>query len=223
MRNKFLVLGITLMLATLVTTTQVISQDKPTPKKPAGAAASKEKPASAVASKAKAAPSFDEEMAAWAKYAEPGENHKRLKAFEGTWEATTKMWMAPEAPPQESKGVSENKLILGGRFLQQDYKAEFMGKPFSGLGLTGYDNYKKKYTAIWTDTMSTMVIPSSGTFDKTGKVLTSFGAFDDVVSGKKKKFKSVVRIVDDNKHTFEWYEDKDGKMVKTMEATYTRK
>jgi hypothetical protein len=41
--------------------------------------------------------------------------------------------------------------VLGGRFVEQRYAGNFMGQPFSGLGYTGYDNYRKKYIGSWMD------------------------------------------------------------------------
>jgi hypothetical protein len=32
-------------------------------------------------------------------------------------------------------------MILGGRFLQQEFAGEMMGGTFLGIGLTGYDNH----------------------------------------------------------------------------------
>src|SRR5689334_16391259 len=89
------------------------------------------------------------EMEQWAKYANPGKPHEYLKAMEGTWTSHSKMWMDEKSPPQESTGTSENKLIMGGRFLQQDYHGQMMGKAFEGMGVTGYDNVKNKYVSTW--------------------------------------------------------------------------
>jgi len=39
----------------------------------------------------------------------------------------------------------------------------------------------------------------------------------------KTKVRQAVKFVDANHHTLEFYEDRGGKEVKTMEITYTRK
>src|SRR6187549_847720 len=89
-------------------------------------------------------------------------------------------WMSPGAPPQESTGTSENKWVLGGRFVQQSHEGNFMGQPFSGVGYTGYDNFKKKYVGTWMDTMGTMIMVSQGSADATGKTLSMTSTIDDV-------------------------------------------
>src|SRR5512132_4066810 len=67
------------------------------------------------------------------KAATPGEQHKKLDAFAGTFDAKLKMWMDPSKPPEESTGTAESKWVLGNRYLEQHYEGSFMGQPFSGL------------------------------------------------------------------------------------------
>jgi hypothetical protein len=171
-----------------------------------------------------AAPNQDEMMKAWAAQSTPGPTHKALEGAVGSWDVKTKMWMAPGAPPAESAGTSENKMILGGRFLEQRYEGTMMGQPFSGIGVTGYDNYKKKVVATWIDSMSTSVMVMQGAGDKTGKVITCFGTMDDVVAKKPMKVKSKVTFVDADHHTYEsWHTGPDGKWSQDLQISYTRK
>jgi hypothetical protein len=44
-----------------------------------------------------------------------------------------------------------------------------------------------------------------------------------MLPGKITKIREVVRIVDNDHHTFEWFEDRNGSEAKTMEIDYTRK
>jgi Protein of unknown function (DUF1579) len=163
-------------------------------------------------------------MEMMAKYSTPGAEHKRLESLVGTWDTTTKMWMEPNAPPQESKGVAENKMALGGRFLEQNYEGTMMNQPFTGKGYTGYDLYKKQYVATWMDSMGTTIMNTTGTADASGKTMTFTGTMDDYMTGKKANLKEVVTVVDDDHHTFEmWWPGPDGKMFKTLEIQYTRK
>jgi hypothetical protein len=132
------------------------------------------------------------------------------------------MWMAPGAPPQQSTGSSENTWVLGGRFVEQRHEGNFMGQSFSGLGYTGYDNYKKKYVGTWMDTMGTMIMVSQG--DAAGKTLSMSSTIDDILTGKATPVKSELKIVDPDHHVLEmWGPDPSGKQFKTMEIQYTRK
>ena len=49
-------------------------------------------------------------------------------------------------------------MILGGRYLEQRYEGTMMGQPFSGIGVTGFDNYKKKFVSTWVDSMGTAIM-----------------------------------------------------------------
>src|SRR6185503_17573914 len=72
-------------------------------------------------------------MDAWMKYATPGEAHKMLGNMVGTFDTKVTSWMQPGEPPMVSTGVSENKWVLGGRYIQQSFTGSFMGQPFEGI------------------------------------------------------------------------------------------
>ena len=175
---------------------------------------------------AKPAPAMSQDamMKAWMASATPGAPHKALDRFTGSWTVQAKTWMAPGAPPTETAGTSENKMILGGRYLEQHYEGTVMGQPFSGVGVTGFDNYKKKFFGTWVDSMSTAVMVTEGTSDKSGNVITSWGTMNDVAEKRAMKVKTVVAFVDADHHTYEsWHTNADGKSLKDLEIHYTRK
>lgn len=153
----------------------------------------------------------------------PGEGHAKLKALEGAWDATVKSSMDPSGPT-ESKGTCTRKWLLDGRYLQEDYTGDFMGMPFKGMGITGYDNFTKKYVNSWIDNMGTGIMSSTGTVDASGKIFTYEGESFDPMAGKMVKTRMITKIVDDKKHTFEMFgPGPDGKEMKIMEITYTKK
>ncbi len=152
----------------------------------------------------------------------PGENHKRLDFLAGSWDTTVKFWMEPGKPPMESKATCQMKWILDGRFVEQKFEGDFGGMKFHGLGLVGYDNLQKKYTAAWVDNMTTSILTMAGKYDADKKTFTFHGEEIDPVNGQKMKTKSVQRIVDENKYNEEFFREVDGKDVKVMEITYTR-
>jgi len=64
----------------------------------------------------------------------------------------------------------------------------------------------------------------SGTSDKAGKVITSWGTMDDPGAKASMKVKTAVTLVDADHHTYEsWHTLPDGKMTKDLEISYTRK
>jgi hypothetical protein len=127
--------------------------------------------------------------------------------------------------PQVTQGASKNELIFGGRFLKCDYSGEFMGKPFKGMELMGYDNQKKKYVMTWCDEMSTSIMSLEGEVDATGKIISMSTEYDDPMTNKKEKMRMVTTLIDKDNHKFEMYctaMSPDGKEAKNMEITYTR-
>jgi hypothetical protein len=167
-------------------------------------------------------PDMQAMMAAYEKAAEPGPAHKQLQRAVGKWNVTTKSWTAPGAPPSESTGSAEGKSMLGDRYVQMTFNGTFMGKPFNGVGINGYDNAKKKFVGTWIDSMSTGIMRTEGTSDPAGKVVTVQGSSTDPLSGKESKMRIVQTWEGDDKIVEEFFEKKGGKDVKMMEITYTR-
>ena len=123
----------------------------------------------------------------------------------------------------EWMGSSEQKMLLGGRFLQQEFAGEMMGSPYNGIGFTGYDNHTQKYVSTWMDSMSTGIMVFEGTAGADGRTITQTARFEDPVRGPV-QWRSVTKMVDDKTMLFEMYiTGKSGKEEKMMEITYTRK
>jgi hypothetical protein len=60
----------------------------------------------------------------------PGAAHQALEALVGNWQAEVKCWHEPNGQPQVSHGTAEAKWTLNGRFLEEKFQGEMMGKPF---------------------------------------------------------------------------------------------
>jgi hypothetical protein len=159
-----------------------------------------------------------------------GENHKLLAEMAGNWTYTAKMYMDPAGQPQESKGTATRKAIMDGRYFTAEHTGKFKmpgpdGKMqdmnFKGMAFEGYDNAKKKFVSAWIDNMSTMILNSEGTYDATTKTFT-YNAQCEMMPGKVTAIREVIKVVDKDHHTFEWYDNSRGPEAKTMEISYTR-
>jgi hypothetical protein len=176
-------------------------------------------------------PSDSEMMAMMMEMGKPGEQHKRMQEGVGTWSYTTKYWMSPDGPPNESTGTAVTRAVMGGRYFITDHtgKMQFPGPDgkmmdmeFQGMAVEGYDNAKKKVVSSWIDNMGTGIMNSEGTYDPATKTLTSFSEYE-MIPGVKTKFRMVLKITDKDHKAMEFFEVRDGKDVKTMEMSYTRK
>lgn len=166
---------------------------------------------------------MQEMMEKYQKLAAPGEQHKKLAKMEGSWDLRIKTWMGPDQPPAEAKGTSEFRMILGGRFLEQELTSEMMGNPYNGKGLMGYDNVSGKYVNIWMDDMSTSIMLFEGTATPDEKQIIQTSHYDDPIQGPM-DFRTVTTVMDENTLGFEMYSTgKTGKEEKMMEIIYTRK
>ena len=147
----------------------------------------------------------------------PGPQQAALAKAEGVWDATMEMTGRPP-----SKGRSEQKMVLGGFWLEDRFTGNFGGMSFEGRGMTGYDPIKGKYVGTWVDSMSPGVMVTEGTFDEKTRTLTMVGDGYDQ-TGAKVKHRMLTIHKDANTVVFEMYmTGADGKEMKTMTITYTR-
>jgi hypothetical protein len=153
----------------------------------------------------------------------PGEPHKLLASLAGSWTTKTKEWMEPGKPPMESTGSADMKMLLDGRFLQQELTGDMMGQPYNGIGTLGYDNLRKRYVTTWMDSMGTGIFAMEGTASADGKTITLKGQHA-IPGGGHMTHRAVWKIVDSNTQTFDMYGAYGhGEETKMMEITYTRK
>lgn len=168
-----------------------------------------------------------EMMKKHAEYATPGEPHQALAALAGKWTYLSKWWAAPEAKPEESRGHVTFKMVLGGRYLQQEMKGKAMGRDFEAIGYTAFDNLKKKYYTVFLDNMGTGVVRGQGEFDAQTRTYTDKGEFTCPMSADHQgEYRSEWKIVDAKRMTYTMYGTGlvgKGPEFKTMEMTYTRK
>ena len=165
-----------------------------------------------------------EQMKAWEEASTPGEEHKVLNAFVGDWKTVSSCRMSPEAPLEKSEGKSEISWILNGRFLEQEFDGEAMGKPFEGKGLIGYDKMRKEYTAVWLDSMGTGIVKATAQYDATTKTISEVGTFACPMTGKlDMTYRSEWKIVDDKHFTYAMFmQDEKGNEFKSMEIAYEK-
>jgi hypothetical protein len=161
--------------------------------------------------------------AVYQELATPGAPHKLLAEMAGSWSVKSRWWMDSHEPPMESTGTSEQKMVLDGRFLQQDFSGDMMGSPFAGIGFTGYNNHTGKFVSTWMDSMGTGIYYFEGSAGADGKTITQTCSYDDPVRGSL-LWRSVTMVVDGNRLEFKMYTtDSSGKEDKMGEMTYTRK
>lgn len=104
-------------------------------------------------------------MEAMEKASTPGPQHRMLASMTGDWTFEGTFWNAPGQPPMTTTGTATRTMILDGRVLVEKVTSTFMGQPFEGQGMTGYDNVTGAYWSTWMDNMSTGLMTSTGSCD----------------------------------------------------------
>jgi len=149
----------------------------------------------------------------------PGPGHQALNALEGNWKAEVKCWMDPGGSPEVSQGTAKASWKFNGRFLEEEFHGQMMGKPFTGRTLLGFDNTKQAFNSVWVSDTQTSMFVSEGKGDSANKVITLEGKASCPATGRKDiPMKTVLRVFSPDKHVLEMF---DGN-AKTMEITYTR-
>ncbi|MEO6693824.1 MAG: DUF1579 domain-containing protein [Ignavibacteria bacterium] len=165
----------------------------------------------------------DAEMKAWMAYMTPGSVHDMLAKSNGEWSSEISLWMSPDAPPTKSTGTVVNSMILGGRYQQSTNLGNFMGMPFEGISIVGYDNSKKKFVSSWVDNMGTGMVYMEGTWDDATRTVNLSGKQTDPMTGLDMVVRETFEIIDDNNQKLEMFMTQNGKEMKTMEIIFKRK
>lgn len=153
--------------------------------------------------------------------AEPSAEHAELLRAVGEWDTVMKMTMDPSAPPLVEKGTESVVAICDGRWVWTDYRQSFMGAPFEGHALMGWDSEAEKYVSFWFDSMSPTWNPSSGTYDAAKKTFTMNGTSRDP-SGKPATTREVTTWKDANtRHMKMEVTGEQG--TESFEITFTRR
>jgi hypothetical protein len=166
-------------------------------------------------------PSADEaaEQAKWVEHATPGEEQSRLGSMAGEWNVHGVFKHGEDVV--ETDSTASISMILGGRFWQQEAKGDFMGMPFEGRGIIGYNKTSKRYVGAWIDTMGTGIMYSEGQETEKGKVWKFKGKYDGP-SGELTSEDTMTRV-SDSEMKFESVVAMGGKPMMSMTLQYKRK
>jgi hypothetical protein len=161
-------------------------------------------------------------MKAWQEYMAPGDVHKMLAQYDGSWNEEVTMWMAPGTEPTKSTATVVNKMILGGRYQHSIHTGSMNGMPFEGVSILGYDNAKKIFLSSWIDNMGTGIMQMQGTWDPATKSIMFTGMSVNPTTGKDEPVKQVFTFIDNNTQKMEMYMKDMDREFKTLEIKLTR-
>ena len=179
--------------------------------------------AQAAGEQPKMTPEQKAELEAYQKAGTPGDQHKAMAATAGSYSIKTKSWSEPGGPATEETGTAVRTMTLDGRVMVEEVSSTMMGTPFVGRGMTGYDNVSGRYWSTWNDSMSTGIMVSQGTCDAKNNC-TFTGSWNDPIKKGPVTARMTTRWTSPTTEVFEMFgPGKDGKEMKMMEITYTKK
>lgn len=153
--------------------------------------------------------------------AQPGPEHRNLRAFVGTWQISGQC-TKEGTQPETVSGTCNSELVLGDRFVQTKVNVTEGGKTIEGIGMCGYNNAQKQYVTTWQDTECTGIKMETGSYEPGTKTFTYTGEFKDE-TGKSVRCRRLVKIVSDNEHLMTYYmTGPDKPEQKVAEMTFKR-
>ncbi len=163
-------------------------------------------------------------MKNWQEYMTPGDVHKMMAKWDGTWNGEVTMWMHPGAPEQKSTSTAVNKMIMNGLYQQATHTGDMMGMPFTGMSTVAYDIHKKEFVSTWIDNMGSGIMVMNGPWDEATKTINMKGTMMDPGTKSNTGIRETFQIIDDDTQEMKMYiMMPDGKEFNTMSIKYTRK
>lgn len=164
-------------------------------------------------------PEFMEKMAV---YMTPDAHHEVLARQVGDWNVATKMFMAPKSEAVDMQATAECRMILGGRFLFQEFHGTMMDEPFEGVLISGFNKLEQEYFSLWMDTWSTAVHQTTGAPSADG-VIRMTGKMKDFLTPDGRNWRHVIREEGEG-FVVQLYDSlPDGSEWLVMHMTYTRR
>lgn len=144
-----------------------------------------------------------EMLATQMELAKPGPEHHRLARLEGEWQLTVRLWMEPGAEPMVFEGTGENRMILGGRFLECRSVSGEGPMQTETLTLIGFDRRYERYTSVGWDTWGTYYVTAAGPFNDSTRAIVMAGEDHDPIMGYTQVYDMILRLIDNDTYIWE--------------------
>lgn len=158
-------------------------------------------------------------------YSRPGKNHALIGKLAGTWNFQ-------DAKLSFVKGTLTRTPIYDGRFYRVDILGGKLQVPvadgkmkeenYQGMQMEGFDNGTMKFTTTSINNhIGSDIEVQTGTYDSTTKSFT-YESETELIAGKKTHNRRILKMIDNNHYSEDYYEDQNGTMVKVRTLNYTK-
>ena len=151
-------------------------------------------------------------------YARVTDQHKILNKLVGSWRGTGSLINSEGGAAEKILCKSTNKMILGGRFIEQETTCKGAGFSFDGVGHFGYDVLSKTYVGTSMNTADSGISTLAGR--RSGDKIT-FNISHNNVDVKKRVTSRATLTITDGGHTYEILsKDKNGDLQPVLSIKY---
>lgn len=162
----------------------------------------------------------------YAQHLRPGEQHKNLDQFVGSWKASLRIW-GPGNPPRESQldQTMETRWVLDGHFLETNLTGTFLrnGVTFNQKIFRGYNSAFERYSGYLMPNVDVRDVVFHGTYDAATKTFTFKGEEKDPILTDSWIRKEIFTFKDpDHMHIQTFLIFQDGSEAKIAEGVFER-
>jgi hypothetical protein len=127
---------------------------------------------------------------------QPGPQHLNLMRLDGDYVIKEEFYPPGQTTPLESDGTATLRSEMGGRFIVERNAGGYLGEPYVGLRVYGYNNGSKKYEGVWTSSKSTAVISLLGESKDGGITIEYVGTYHEDATGNLRTMQITLHIAD---------------------------
>ena len=148
--------------------------------------------------------------------------HHFLSLLAGNWKGTSKLWLEPGKPADESSVVGTIQLLLEGRYALYLYQGSVESEPQHGMFTFGYNITLEQYEASWVDSFhtGTGIMFCVGREKENGFSVT--GSYPDPAEGPDWGWRTEVELDGDQLTVTAYNITPEGEEVKATETILTR-
>ncbi len=167
-------------------------------------------------------PSLEDEIARSLAASRPGPEHRSLDALAGSWNVELSLLSAGRET--RTSGTSENRWILGGRFLQCDSAAGDGTSRVEATTIYGYDAGQRRFFSLALSNLATSYEERSGSYDPATQSFLLSARDRDEATGSVLVHREVLKIEGPDRYVLTVYLDAGGRApAKLVEAVFTRR
>jgi hypothetical protein len=152
----------------------------------------------------------------------PGPEQQWLAPLVGSWKMDLTSY-SPTQAPLSLKGTSENRWVLGGRFLLSETAAGDGAARVEGMTVFGYDIRERRFFALGLNNVGTGYNQWSGTYNPRDRSLILSGKQRNELTGAASVSRQQLKIEGPARYSLRMFVDRPGRPpMRVAEATFTR-